>query len=254
MSLIKTIIYQTLDILSFGRGIKRQIGGEVIKFPARWSRYYEAEYEPETFKFFREHLKQGATVLDIGAHIGLFSVITARLVGESGKIFSFEPTPFTRNVLTEVVKLNDCSKVVEVRGEAVSACSGKTVFFDTGDTISNANSLVKTERSKNETEISMISVDEFVKDRNLTIDCLKIDVEGAELDVLCGAKETFLKMRPVARLGLHPLVITQNGQTLEEIWEALAEYKMKVIYDGNEIEKKWFCEQRYLFDVNLLPF
>jgi len=253
MSLIETIAYQTLDAVTFGRGIKRQISGETIKFPARWSRYYEAEYEPETFNFLREHLKQGAIFLDIGAHIGLFSVIGAKLVGESGKVFSFEPTPFTCNTLAGVVKLNDCSDIVEIHCEAVSDRSGKTIFFDTGDTISNANSLVKTQRSKNEIEISMISVDEFVKERNLKIDCLKIDVEGAELDVLHGAKETFLKLRPIARLGLHPQFINQNGQTLEEIWEVLAEYSLKVIYNNEQVEKQWFCQQPNLFDVNLLP-
>ena len=254
MSLIKTITYRTLDTITFGRGIKRQIGGESIKFPARWSRYYEAEYEPETFKFLQTHLKKGATFLDIGAHIGLFSVVAARIVGESGKVFSFEPTPFTRNVLTEVVRLNSCSEVAEIRGEAVSAQSGKTTFFDTGDTISNANSLVKTARSRNEIEVSLISVDEFVSERNLTVDCLKIDVEGAELDVLRGAKNTFLEMRPAARLGLHPQFIEQNGQNLEEIWEVLNDYRLKVVYDEKECQKDWFCRQDNLFDVNLLPF
>jgi FkbM family methyltransferase len=246
-------MYQALEAVTFGSGIKRRIGGEYIKFPARWSRYYESEYEPETFEFFRENLKKGATVLDIGAHIGLFSVVAARKVGEDGKVFSFEPTPFTRNVLLEVVRLNNCSEIVEVRVEAISSKSGKTVFFDTGDVISNANSLVKTERSKGQIEVRMISVDQFAKDRNLKIDCLKIDAEGAELDVLLGARETFLNMRPVARLGLHPLFINQNGQMLENIWDVLSEYHVKVIYNRKQVEKHWFCEQQDLFDVNLLP-
>ncbi len=253
MSLVKDLAYKTLDVVTHGNGIGRRIGGDIIRFPARWSRYYEADYEPETFRFFHENLKAGDTVLDIGAHIGLFAVVTAQLVGPTGKVFSFEPTPFTRSVLKEVVFLNQCSETVEVRGEAVSLKCGETVFFDTGNTISNANSLVKTELSKTEIPITLISVDEFVKERSLKVDCLKIDVEGAEMDVLTGARETFLSMRPFARLGLHPQFIIQNGQSLGDIWQILDEFRLNVIFDGKPAEKDWFCSQTNLFDVNLIP-
>jgi FkbM family methyltransferase len=253
LSLIKDAAYIALDAATLGRGVERRIGGEKIRFPARWSRYYEAGYEPETFDFFRRNLKEGDTVLDIGGHIGLFAVLTARLVGPAGKVFTFEPTPFTRSVLEQVVELNNCGDVVEVRHEAVSSKSGETIFFDTGDTISNANSLVKTERSRREIAISMTSVDEFVAERGLNVNCLKIDVEGAELDVMLGARETFLSRRPVARLGLHPPFIIQNGQTLEDIWELLSEYRLDVVFEGKQIEKDWFCTRPELFDVNLLP-
>lgn len=253
MSLIKSVAYQTLNAITFGKGVKRNIGGESIRFPAKFSRYYEADYEPETFEFFRQNIKQDMTVLDIGGHIGLFAVVLGRLVGEKGKVYTFEPTPFTNNVLQEVVRLNDLEKQVEVRGEAVSKEKGTAIFYDTGTEVSNANSLVKSERGKGEIKVPMTSVDEFVRENNLKIDCLKIDVEGVELDLLRGAKETFTNQRPIARLGLHPPFIIQNNQTLEEIWDVLEEYKMQIIFEGKEIEKNWFCEQPNLFDVNLLP-
>lgn len=253
LNLIKDGAYKALDVVTLGRGINRTIGGESIRFPARWSRYYESDYEPETFRFFRENLKKGDTVLDIGGHIGLFAVVTARRSGPAGKVFSFEPTPFTRSVLQEVVKLNHCSDIVEVRGEAVSSQRGETVFFDTGVSISNANSLVKTALSKKEIPVTLISVDEFAKERDLAVNCLKIDVEGAELDVLIGARETFLKHRPAARLGLHPAFIVQNGQTLADIWQVLSECRLNVIFEGELVGRDWFCSQTELFDVNLFP-
>ncbi|HEX3102207.1 MAG TPA: FkbM family methyltransferase, partial [Pyrinomonadaceae bacterium] len=106
---------------------------------------------------------------------------------------------------------------------------------------------------KTEIPITLVSVDEFVKERDLKINCLKIDVEGAEMDVLTGARETFLSMRPFARLGLHPQFIAQNGQSLDDIWRLLSEYKQRVIFDGGPADKDWFCSQTDLFDVNLLP-
>jgi FkbM family methyltransferase len=241
-------------MITLGHGVRRRINNVSIRFPAKWSRYYEADYEPETFSFFRESLKPGSTVLDIGAHIGLFAVVTAKLVGKQGKVFSFEPTPFTRSVLEEVVRLNGCSDVVEVRGEAVSDRLGKAIFHDTGDQISNANSLVDLERGKKNIEVDVISIDEFVRLKGIKPDCLKIDVEGAELDLLRGARATFTDMRPLARLGLHPPQIKENGQSLTEIWQILADYKLNIEFEGKRAGKDWFCEQQELFDVNLLPY
>ena len=254
MNLVKSLAYKTFDVVTLGRGIKREIAGVDIRFPAKWSRYYEANYEPETFKFFRENLKQGNTVLDIGGHIGLFAVFTASLVGPEGKVFTFEPTPFTRDVLQQVIDLNGCGTIVEVRREAVSSAVGKAMFFDTGDEISNSNSLVKTSRSKAEIEVPLTTVDAFAAERNLRVHCIKIDVEGAELGVLKGARNTFLDQRPVARLGLHPSFIAQNGHSLEEIWQVLSDYKLNIVFEGRAIDSDWFCSQRDLFDVNLLPF
>lgn len=253
MQALKTLSYKALDVVTLNRGIARQIGGEAVRFPARFSRYYEAEYEPETFRFFREQLRPGGTLLDVGAHIGLFAVVGARMVSPGGKVFSFEPTPFTRSILKEVVRLNGCTDVVEVRGEAVSDRRGKTVFYDTGEEISNANSLVHIDRGKTGIEVDLISIDEFVKDKGIKPDCIKIDVEGAELDLLRGARETFTTMRPAARLGLHPPQIAQNGQNLEDIWQTLADYKLTPEFEGRKVEKEWFCERQDLFDVNLLP-
>lgn len=254
MDALKKAVYKTIDAATFGRGVTRRIGDVKIKFPARWSRWYDKNYEPETFAFLRENVKAGATVLDLGAHMGLFSVVMSQTVGRDGRVFSFEPTPSTRDVLKEVVKLNGCDHNVEVRSEAVSRQKGKLFFYDTGDEVSNANSLVQTERSLNKIEIDTISLDEFVAERNLKkIDCLKIDVEGAELDLLEGAKNVFTKMRPAALLSLHPVSIKANNQSLESIWETAKSYNMRVIYEGRETSKESFCEHDGLFDVHLFP-
>ncbi len=253
LNIIKEIAYKVLEITTGGRGVARMVDDRPIRFPARWSRYYSSEYDPATFEFLEKNLKEGDTVLDIGAHIGLFSVAMASMVGDEGRVFCFEPTPLTREVLSKVIALNGCAGNVEVRGEAVSARSGSTLFYETDVDVSNANSLVKTEIGKKPIEVAMTSVDEFAKERGLTINCLKIDVEGAEMDVLTGARDTFLNQRPVARLGLHPQFIVQNGQSLDDIWRILAEYKLQVLFDGKPVEKEWFCSQSDLFDVNLIP-
>ena len=253
MSLLKETVYKIADAATLGRGINREISGEKVKFPLRWSRWYEKDYEPETFDFLRQNVKPGATVLDLGAHMGLFSVVMSQLVGKKGRVYSFEPTPSTRNVLKEVIKINGCNHNVLIRSEAVSKQKGTFFFYDTGDLVSNANSLVQTARSESKIKVNAISLDEFAAEQKEKIDCLKIDVEGAELDLLEGAKKVFTEMRPVALLSLHPVSIKANNQSLENIWDVIKSYNMRMIYEGQETTRESFCEHDGLFDVHLFP-
>src|SRR2546421_5552667 len=118
--LARSVYYGMLEACTPGEGVKRSICGEEIRFPARWSRYYEPDYEPHTFSFLRQQCRPGGIVLDIGAHIGLFSIAMARWVSPSGKVFSFEPCSTTREVLQETVRLNGYGEAVEVHGFALS--------------------------------------------------------------------------------------------------------------------------------------
>jgi FkbM family methyltransferase len=261
--LVKTFVYRAIDLGTASRGVNRMIGGESVRFPARWCRWYAADYEPGTFAFLRAHCERDGSVMDLGAHIGLFTVVMARLVGANGRVFSFEPTPQTRAVLERTVRLNGCDTIVEARGEAVAGATGTATFYDTGDVLSNANSLVHTGRSREGLEVPTIRLDDFVAERKISVGCLKIDIEGAELELLRGARQTFLSCRPTAMLSLHPVAIQEAGGSLAEIWELLQEYRLSVssLNDGEtaspresrSLDEGWFVRQEDMFDVALIP-
>jgi FkbM family methyltransferase len=251
-SLTKTVSYRALELVTGGRGVRRMIGGATFRIPARWSRYYPTDYEPGTFGFLREWCRPGDAVLDLGAHIGLFTVLMSRLVGSAGRVFSFEPTPYTCGVLRETIRINLCESNVEVVQKAVSKGSGRATFFDTGDVVSNANSLVRTQRCEGEISVETVSIDDSVP-RGLAVRLMKIDVEGAELDVLRGAVRTFASGPPAVHLGLHPQQIRAAGGTLEEIWDLLRDYRMAIFNNHEPVDKPWFCDHDELFDVQALP-
>lgn len=252
-SILKSVAYGVMDVCTAGRGVKRVISGQPIRFPARWSRYYPSEYDPPKFAFLRAHCRPGDVVLDVGAHIGLFSILMARLVGPTGRVFSFEPTPLTRQVLEQTVRLNGCEEVVEVRAEAVAGSSGTAVLYDTGDALSNANSLVHGLRSVLEIPVKTVTMDEFVAARALEVRCIKVDVEGAELEVLAGAARTIRNSRPAVELELHPAALKQSGRTLAEGWDLFQEYGLAVYHEGRPINREWLCRRREAVDVQLLP-
>ncbi len=199
-----------------------------------------------------EWCRPGDVVLDIGAHIGLFTVLLSRLVGPAGRVLSFEPTPYTCAVLRETIRLNSCQSNLEVYQRAVSRRTGRATFFDTGDVLSNANSLVRTHRSRGEIAVDSITIDELVP-RTEAVRLMKIDVEGAELDVLRGARQTFANSRPAVYLELHPRQIRATGGSLEEIWDVLRDYRLTVYHNREGVCLEWFRAHEDLFNVQALP-
>lgn len=250
MSFIKESIYRFLDIVTLKKGRNRRINGCDIRLPIRYYRYYEDGYEKDTFSYFEKIIKPTDTILDIGAHIGLFSVFFSKKLNSKGRVICFEPTPGTFQILKRTVELNDLRNCTVVNA-AIADKSGSLSFNLTSKDGegSNANSLVQTERTVNVTEVKVFSIDDYRRIEKLKIDILKIDVEGYELNALIGAMETFSNDKPSGILALHPQSIKKLGQSLEQIWDVLDKYKCKVEYKGAPIEKEDFCSRELLFDV-----
>jgi FkbM family methyltransferase len=252
---VKDFCYSLLDKVLLGRGIKRTVNGFKIVFPTRYYKYYEPDYEKDSFTFIKSTIKSGQTVLDIGGHIGLYAVAFGKLVGPSGKVFSFEPTPITNNILRKTVALNGLESTVTVQNEAISKEEGETVFFISNQNADNSNSLVKyeTPKSVHGVKVPLLSIDKFAEKLNRKIDFIKIDVEGVELDAVIGAKETLLRDHPLCILALHPYQIKSKGDSLEQIWDVVTGYNYELLYNGKKIDKDFFCKQTELFDVWLQP-
>src|ERR1700741_5332182 len=106
MSFIKNISYSLLNLVTLGRGVARNINGMKGRFPAKWSRYYESNYEEDTYNFLKGHIRPGMDIIDIGAHLGLFSTFCSKLTEGNGKIVCFEPTPGTFSILQQTLRLN----------------------------------------------------------------------------------------------------------------------------------------------------
>ena len=257
-SLFKMIAYRLIDIVTLGKGVPVRINGFKMKLPTKYFRLFPADYEKLNFDFFKRNMPQNSVVLDIGAHIGVYSVFFSK--GFNAKVFSFEPVPNTLKWLCKTLDINNCNDLVSVIPSAISDKAGKARFFisKTYD-VSAANSLVGYDEGVIDSrdgsyEVDMISIDEFVKERAIKPNVLKIDAEGVELQLLKGAAHTFLTYRPIATLGLHPFAYENKIEILEEIWNLLESYKMKVLINGELIQKDTFCyNEEFLFDVQLIP-
>ncbi|MDP2726055.1 MAG: FkbM family methyltransferase [Dehalococcoidia bacterium] len=150
---------------------------------------------PEEFPIFREvfvhsmydrahRVDRDNVVIDVGAHIGTFSVRAAKAAGENGTVVAVEPGPDQVAVLSENVRLNGLTNVVVVpRAAGSRPGTGKLFLTDRLCTYSTINA---TDRA---VDIRVDTLDSIVRELELPrVDFIKIDAEGAELDVLVGAK------------------------------------------------------------------
>lgn len=153
-------------------------------------------YELDKQILFSKYVKPGMTVFDVGANVGLYSLLSSNLIGGNGKVFSFEPLPENIFYLKKHIGLNNL-KNVRVIEKAVSD-KVSTVRFNFGDNRS-AGYISK----HGEIEVETTSLDEFIKQGNPLPDLIKMDIEGAEFDALAGAKELLKRKKPVIFLATH---------------------------------------------------
>lgn len=163
-----------------------EIEGNKIYLDERDSLFLSSNiiHEKTIVNLVKNEIKKGDVVIDIGAHIGYYTVLFAKLVGPEGKVFAFEASPTNFEILKKNVAVNGYQNVV-LNNKAVSDKNEKLSLYITGQT-STENFLFKPEKIKNIVEIDSITLDEYFRDFNGQINFLKMDISGAEPRVIKG--------------------------------------------------------------------
>ncbi|HLP12584.1 MAG TPA: FkbM family methyltransferase [Flavobacteriales bacterium] len=253
---MKELLYKILDLLMLGRGIRRTISGTSIRLPTRYFRYYPANYERDSMDFFRKHVKPGNTVIDVGAQFGLMSKTFADLVTPGGKVFAFEPSHETFNLLKKTIAINRLEKYVFPVEKGIAHQNGKAGFMVSDTPADSANTLSPTKRTGNirQVEIILTSIDQFKIENIISkIDFIKIDAEGAEMAVLEGASQTAINDRPLINLALHPKALADFGSSLNGIYKWIINHGYTIYYKNEVMAQEKFTQIADLFDVQLIP-
>ena len=145
-------------------------------------------YEELEAKIMEEKIKVGSIVVDVGANIGLHTLNMARIVGNTGRVFAFEPDPSNFEILGENVKINNYQNII-LEEKAVGDKHGRVTLYQS-DNPGNHRLFPQTKQTKGEVEVELTSLDKYFIDSNLAekINFIKIDVEGLEFSVLNGMK------------------------------------------------------------------
>lgn len=185
-------------------------------------------YEPAKYQMIRRHLRPGMTFVDVGANKGDFTLMAARLVGESGTVISIEPEPENHSMLQRSIELNGYANI-KVLQVALSDRDG-IADLRIGAT-SGAHTLAPEFNGVRTVSISTRTLDGVVAEQRLrSVDMIKIDVQGLELAVLRGASQTLLANPSVILL----LDLPKQIEKRRAIGEYLAQFGFTYFPDGDE--------------------
>jgi FkbM family methyltransferase len=217
---LKRFYYSALMLQSGGRGLTCRLPhGEIVR---ALPQHRHMSWNPEEYDAFGASVAAGDTALDVGANVGAYSLLLGQWVGPAGRVFAFEPAPAIFRGLSRHITMNNLAGVVE------------PVMAAVGDRVETASLLVAGTHGESrlaspgddpgsKVDVSMTTVDAFCAARALAPRFMKVDVEGFELPVLRGARETirragsslalFVEMHPSA----WPVLGTSKADMLAEL-------------------------------------
>jgi FkbM family methyltransferase len=182
-------------------------------------------YDRYELDLVRRHLRAGGDFVDVGAHIGVYTVAAALALRGRGRVLALEPNPAARSQLEENLRINDCDNVV-VSGRAASDAVGNSVLHvpDTSDP--SFSSLEAGRFAEGEPlAVETTTLDREVDAAGLRPAVIKIDVEGSELRVLAGMERT-LESTPVLLVE----VSAESGAEFERRLERLGYRAFRVAH------------------------
>jgi FkbM family methyltransferase len=187
--------------------------------PRTGQNYLRGDAESSVQEVLARKLRPGMVFYDLGANIGLFTLLGARLVGPSGKVFSFEPDAEVANRLRRNVERNGFSNVTVV--EAGVWSSSREMMFVVADSASpdhgTGTFMEGTAAGARGSTVRCVALDDFVRDAPPP-DAIKCDVEGAEVEALRGAEKLLEGCRPWILCEMHS---EENARAWRELLSGL---------------------------------
>jgi len=193
--------------------------------------------EPGTATLTKKLLKEGMTCVDLGAGKGIYTLLAAKIVGEKGRVFAFEPAPDNFEILKRNVRR---LKNVTVIQKAISNRTGTAqLFLSPSDSVSHR--IYGAQDGRNSIEVEVTTLDDFFKDKDCKIDLVKMDIEGAEMRALEGIEKIIKQTKDLAIITeFYPKLLELSGFLPKRFLEKLTEYGFKLYLIDEEMKKLKF--------------
>jgi FkbM family methyltransferase len=190
--------------------------------------FWYGEYEKPLGIVLKRLLHPDSTFLDIGANIGYFSLLAARSAPD-GYIVSFEPVSYLFEAFENNVRLNSITNIKSIKAAVSEKEETRLIYLSDMDN-TGMSSFQKPENYSGKNEmVKVVSIDSWFSNSGLTkVDLIKIDVEGNELAVLKGMKETVTVFQPHILLELNPETLSYFSLTPADILSYITEWPYKL--------------------------
>jgi FkbM family methyltransferase len=200
--------------------------GDALGLSIAGYRFHNNPLEEGSWKFVKQYLKKGMTVIDVGANQGFYAILASKCVGPCGKVYAFEPAPTECGKLRRNLRLNRLGNV-EVIPAALGLHDGVTDFYHC---LGHQGSFSSIREPAGDVtcpmrliQVPTMSLDHFADKMGLgPIHLVKVDAEGGELEILRGGNTTIAKWKPVILCEVAGQRTKQWGYTPEELFAYLA--------------------------------
>ncbi len=234
--------------LSYGKIVRKEIHGITYELDLseaiEASLYYSDVYELETLECLQRCITKDMVVFEIGANIGSHSFEIAQLLQDgSGTLYCFEPTDYAFKKLIKNHSLNHFTNIIfeklalsdrEEIQNLTPASSLDTVAFSASWDIKDGSS-----KNTMQQEIIFKKLDTYIQENSITkVDLLKIDVDGYELKIIKGGRQTISTFKPIIIIELSECLLHYVGDTLEELLSLLHNlgYMFRPVYTQKNMD------------------
>ncbi len=187
------------------------LDGQILKYGV---------FEPESTRLVHHIVKEGMTILDVGANFGYYTVQFSKLVGKKGSVYAFEPSGRFRGRLLDHLKRNGCTNVT-VFDFGLSNNDGSLDLYGSDSTATLhpiPDFLMPIEREV----IKLRTLDSLIEELKIErLDFIKVDIDGHESKFVSGAEKTFTRFRPVILMEFAQLNLMEGGSSVVELSEKL---------------------------------
>ncbi len=167
-------------------------------------------FEDEERRVLRDRTPRGGVFIDVGANFGYFALMASKWVGPEGRVFAFEPVSKTAKQLIRNISLNKAQNIEVLQAACTAEEAEMTMCI--GD--DSGKAYLKSDGPGE--RVRTIRLDGFVDQKELDrVDLLKVDAEGADFEVIKGAKETLERFRPM--VWLETYYLRRFGFTVDDV-------------------------------------
>ena len=178
----------------------------------------DGTYERTEIALFRRSLRPGSVVVDIGAHVGYYTLVAARDVGETGHVFAFEPDPRTSPYIGANARDNGFANVTVIPAAASDAASTRTMYLSPNANRSSLYQSATLDGVDAMTTVDALAVDDVLE--GTAVDVVKIDAEGSEPEVMRGLQGS-LKPESIVFMEFNPPVLESASVDFREFGQWL---------------------------------
>ncbi|HMF72749.1 MAG TPA: FkbM family methyltransferase [Flavitalea sp.] len=192
--------------------------------------YFLGEYEEKEIRFLISVLEPGDVFIDLGANIGLFSLVASSIITDAGKVYAFEPYSENFVRLKHHLQLNQCTNVIAEQ----SAVSDRAGTIDLKGDRSSSNKGMISQYNKTFTvseTVPCLALDKYYSDKIKTsVKCIKLDIEGGELNAIRGMAGILRIDKPILLIEVNDEILKMAGSSAVDLERELSLFNYSKYY------------------------